>query len=84
MTKMMRCVVWFDKKTEDFVGKEELKKLSVEQIREVCEIPYSSEDPELYDVYDITQESSKKLVLHVSHQFNFSKYDYFLYGYEER
>ena len=76
MTRLIRCIAWFDKKTEYMVSREELKDLSVEEIRELLQLPYDPEDPELYYGYNVTEEAANKLKLHMEHKFNFKKYDY--------
>ena len=81
---IIRSIKWFDKKTEYIVSKEVLKNLSVDDLRAIIGLPYDPEDPELYDVYDITQEAADKLKAHMQHQFDFESYDYFLYCNEQR
>lgn len=76
--KIIRTVEWFDKKTEYLAGEEILKIFPVAEIREILKIPYDADDPELYDMYVITQESAIKLSTFMHHQFDFNQYDYFL------
>ncbi len=69
---------WFDKKTEEFSGKEILRSLNEEDFKKIVKSEGSSANFDYTGEYPVEDEILLKLKTYIHFCFNFDKYDYFI------
>ena len=77
--KIVTIVDWFDKQTEELTGSEEITNISINQLQDILAIPEDPDDPELIaGGYALDKTRLDRLIPFMEHQYDLSKYDYFL------
>lgn len=81
MSKIVRAIKWYEKKSEIFVGEYIIPSIELSLLRTILKLEYS--DP-VYGCYPFTEEIKKKYSeIAFNLKFDFIKYDYFIESYEE-
>ena len=84
--EVQRVLEWFPKEGEDefIVGEEELKNISLEELRELFKVKVGeTDDPLMYYVYPVTESHLKRIQKAVSHKLDLSLYDYCIAAYQK-
>lgn len=72
--KIERRISWFDKKTELLVSDKNVDIIDLEILKGI--FSPTSEDPMMYNPYDITEIEARKLNEYMDLKFEFEKYYY--------
>ena len=72
-------IYWFDKKTEAFKGKTSIDEIHEKVIREILNVPDNLPFPKWMEgSYSLAPPQLEALKPFTGHQYNLSKYDYFI------
>lgn len=72
--KIERLISWFDKDTELLVSEENIDSVDLEILKSIFKPP--SEDPLMYNPYNIYEDEARELNKYISLKFEFDKYYY--------
>jgi hypothetical protein len=84
--QVQRVLEWYPKEGEDefLVGEEELKNISLEELRELFEVNVGeTDDPLMYGGYPVKKSHLKRIQKAVSHKIDLSLYEYFVTAYQK-
>ena len=72
--KIERTISWFDRQTEVLVAEQNIDFITLEILKEI--FSPKTDDPLMYNPYEITEVEARKLGKYTDLKFNFEKYYY--------